>query len=327
MQSADTTADGAPAEQIPVGAPSGRGVGEETARWVAELADPGRTGDQARRGLHDLLLRAARAELHRRGGHHPFSGPELDDLAHQAADDALVSIITKLTEFRGESRFTTWAYKFAILEVSNKLGRHFWSRNPSVALDAQDWDRLPDRFGMRPDEYVQQRELIATLRRAVEEELTERQRQVFLALVVNGIPLDALVARWGSTRNAIYKIMFDARRKLRATLAANGYLPAAAPSPDASDNRAEDTAGAQNRGEATMTGWAKLERFLNTDPRDVGCEQALHLLHVYADLARDDASRAEAARRYPGIAAHLLACGPCGEDYRGLVLAVRREWS
>ena len=72
-----------------------------------------------------------------------------------------------------------------------------------------------------------------------------------------------------------------------------------------------------------MTGWAELERFLQTDPRDVGCNQALHILHVYVELVLDDDSGAEAARRYPGVAAHLLACGPCAEDYRGLLAAAR----
>ncbi|MGH3153110.1 MAG: RNA polymerase sigma factor [Streptosporangiaceae bacterium] len=100
---------------------------------------------------------------------------------------------------------------------------HFW-RRPTVALDAEDWERLPDRFGMRPDELAQQRDLIAAVRRAVEQELTGRQRRVFVAIVVDEIPLDALAAQLGSTRNAIYKTMFDARRKLRAVLAANGYL-------------------------------------------------------------------------------------------------------
>ena len=75
-----------------------------------------------------------------------------------------------------------------------------------------------------------------------------------------------------------------------------------------------------------MTGWAELERFLQTDPRDVGCEQALHVLHVYVELVLDDApGSAEAARRYPGVAAHLLACGPCAEDYRGLLAASQAD--
>jgi RNA polymerase sigma-70 factor (ECF subfamily) len=90
-------------------------------------------------------------------------------------------------------------------------------------MDTEDWDRLPDRFGPDPARETERRELADAVRRAVDEQLTPRQRQVFVALVLNGVPMDALVAQLGSTRNAIYKTMFDARRKLRAALAANGY--------------------------------------------------------------------------------------------------------
>lgn len=203
----------------------GFGPDEETTRWIAELSAGGSVEAAAIGRLHDVLLRIARAELRRRSQDR-VTGPELDDLAHQAADDALLAITSKLSQFRGESRFTTWAYRFVILEVSAKLGRHFW-RRPTVALDAEDWDRLPDRFGLRPDEHVQRADLVEAVRRAVDEELTQRQRQVFVAIVVNGVPLDALVIQLGASRNAIYKTMFDARRKLRAALEAKGYLDGA----------------------------------------------------------------------------------------------------
>jgi RNA polymerase sigma-70 factor, ECF subfamily len=126
-----------------------RAPDEQTAEWLAALGGAGSARDQALARLHALLLRVARTELGRRAGRHPITGPELDDLAYQSADDAVLAITTKLGEFRGESRFTTWAYKFAVLEVSSKLGRHFWQR-PAVALDAGDWERLPDRFGVSP---------------------------------------------------------------------------------------------------------------------------------------------------------------------------------
>ncbi len=185
-----------------------------------------RTGPQREAGLarlHDLLLRIARGELQRRSGGLRITGPELDDLAYQAAADALVAIVAKLGQFRGESRFTTWAYKFVIVEVSAKIGRHFWS-NQTVPMDAEDWERLPGRFGADPAQQTEWRELAGAIRRAVAENLTPRQRKVFVAIVLNGVPLDALVIELGSTRNAIYKTMFDARRKLRAALAADGYL-------------------------------------------------------------------------------------------------------
>ena len=89
---------------------------------------------------------APRGEAARRGPRLQITGPELDDLAYQAAADALLAITAKLGQFRGESRFTTWACKFVIYEVSAKIGRHFW-RHPAVPLDAGDWDRLPARSG------------------------------------------------------------------------------------------------------------------------------------------------------------------------------------
>ena len=195
----------------------------ESAELLHALHSAGPARQLALARLHALLLRVARSELGRREGRHPVTGPELDDLAHQAADDALMAITAKIGQFRGESRFTTWAYKFVVLEVSAKLGRHFWQR-PTAALEADQWNRLPDRLGLRPDDVAEQLDLLAALRRAVEEQLTDHQRRVFTAIVVDGTPLDALVVQLGSSRNAIYKTMFDARRKLRAALAANGYL-------------------------------------------------------------------------------------------------------
>jgi RNA polymerase sigma-70 factor (ECF subfamily) len=194
-----------------------------SAEWLSSLRGTEADRRAAQVKLHGLLLGIARGEVSRRSWHLRIAGPELDDLAHQAASDAMVTITAKLGQFRGESRFTTWAYKFVIFEVSTKIGRHFW-RNPNLSMDAEDWDRLPDRFGFEPAEESEWRELMAGLHQAVDEVLTERQRRIFVALVLNGVPLDALVAELGSNRNAIYKSMFDARRKLRAALVTNGYL-------------------------------------------------------------------------------------------------------
>jgi RNA polymerase sigma-70 factor (ECF subfamily) len=196
---------------------------ECTEDWVRALSGGGAERERATVRLHELLLRVARAEVRRRGGQLRISGPELDDLAHQAAADAVVAVTAKVGEFRGESRFTTWAYKFVMFEVSGKIGRHFW-RRPQVAMEAADWDRLPDRFGLDPHQEAEWRDLVRALRRAVEKELTEHQRRIFTAIVLDGVPLDGLAAELGSSRNAIYKTMFDARRKLRASLVANGYM-------------------------------------------------------------------------------------------------------
>ena len=196
-------------------------VDRESTEWLRDLTGGQREAAQAR--LHAELLRIARGEVRRRAGRLAVSGPELDDLTHQAAADALLAIIAKLGQFRGESRFVTWAYKFVIFEVSTKVGRHFW-RNPTVSLEAEEWDRLPGRFGVDPAHEAEAREFAAAVRHAVDDALTDRQRRIFVAIVVNGVPLDALVVELSTNRNAIYKTLFDARRKLRATLVANGYV-------------------------------------------------------------------------------------------------------
>lgn len=135
----------------------------------------------------------------------------------------MLAILAKLAGFRGESRFMTWSYRFVILEVSSKLGRHYW-RNAPVTLDAEQWDQLPDRLGIDPEHHAESAAVLAEVRRVVDDELTVHQRRVFVAIVVDGIPLDALAARLGLQRNAIYKVIFDARRKIRRELVANGYL-------------------------------------------------------------------------------------------------------
>jgi RNA polymerase sigma-70 factor (ECF subfamily) len=197
---------------------------EESSAW---LRPPGRGGRGAAggrvRALHARLVRIALAEVRRRAAGTPVGGQELDDVAHQAAGDAMLAILAKLADFRGESRFITWTYRFVVLEVSAKLGRHYWRHAP-VALDAGQWERLPDRFGIDPARHAEAAGVLAEVRRVVEEELTAHQRRLFVAVVIDQIPRDALVAQLGLRKNAIYQVIFDARRKIRRALVAKGYL-------------------------------------------------------------------------------------------------------
>jgi RNA polymerase sigma-70 factor, ECF subfamily len=197
-------------------------VDPESAEWVRTLRAGHPQQHAALIRLHALLLRIARREVLRRGAATAMSAPDTDDLAHQAAADAMLAITAKLGTFRGESRFTTWAYRFVSLEVSGKIGRV--PRQPAISLDQEDWDRLPDRFGLRPDREAERRDLVGALRRVVDAELSERQRRIFVALAVDAVPMDVLVLEYRTNRNAIYKTMFDARRKVRAALVADGYL-------------------------------------------------------------------------------------------------------
>jgi RNA polymerase sigma-70 factor, ECF subfamily len=165
----------------------------------------------------------ARREAFRRSGVNGIVGQELEDLAQQAAGDSLLSIMRKLGEFRGDSMFTTWAYKFVIFEVSNKFARHIWRRE-GMQLDDESWHQLPSRIGADPEDILESQALISELRRAVDAILTPHQRRIFVAIIVNDMPLDALATELRTNRNAIYKTLFDARRKLRVHLAAHGYI-------------------------------------------------------------------------------------------------------
>ena len=195
----------------------------ESQRWLDGLRSDGTRHHQCARELHALLLRAARREIHRRrawlGG---TTGPELDDLAHQTADDALVAIINNLDSYRGKSRFTTWAYRFVMNQASTKTRRHLWSGR-RVEFDDVDWARLPNRLGASPHRHSEQHAQLEALREAVEHSLSTRQREVFVAIALNDVPIDVVALRLDSNRGAIYKTLFDARSKLRASLAAAGY--------------------------------------------------------------------------------------------------------
>ena len=189
----------------------------ESLAWIEALSGAGRRHDEAVEALHALLLRAARFEVGRRGGGR--SG-ELGDLATQAADDALMAIIRKLHTYRGDSRFTTWAYKFALLEAAVKVRKRAW-HGREVPLEADGWARLADRR-TSPDADAESAELISAVCDGIAETLTPHQRDVLVALTLNDVPVDVLADRLGTTRGALYKTLHDARRKLRARLSEHG---------------------------------------------------------------------------------------------------------
>jgi RNA polymerase sigma-70 factor (ECF subfamily) len=188
--------------------------------WVEELRCS--SGDAVER-LHALLLRAARFEVRRRAASAPeLSGGELEELAQEAAADAAISVLRRLDDFRGESRFTTWAYKFALLEAASKVRRRAW-RDREVALDPEAWMQF-EHLAPGPDASAEHAAFLAAVREGVRDALTPHQRLVLVALTVDGVPIDVLAERLGSNRNALYKTLHDARGRLRAHLTAQGYL-------------------------------------------------------------------------------------------------------
>ena len=189
----------------------------DSREWLRCLRATGATRDDAIARLHALLLRAARFEVARRRSTLPhLRGDDIDDIANQAADDALLNVLARLDDFRGASRFTTWVYKFALYEAAVKLRKRAW-QGREVPLEPETWS-LFSSAGLEPDAELEQSELLATLQRAISEVLTPHQRRVLVALALNGVPIDVLAERLSTTRGALYKTLHDARRKLRAHL-------------------------------------------------------------------------------------------------------------
>ena len=273
------------------------GLDPESREWMDRLRSTAAERDAVLARLHRLLLDVACQEAARRIGWLRLSGPDCDDLARQAAADALTAISTQLDGFRGQSRFRTWASKFAMSGVSATAGRRFWLTR-TLSLAQGDWDRLCS--GLPPDERAERNELLSALRRAVDEDLSGEQRTVFTAVTLHGVPAAALATALGSNRNAIYKALFEARRILRARLAATGRDLAYRPG-------------------APWTGPPWLDDLLAADPGDAGCDLAFHVLDRYAEAELNGTGPES---RFPGVAVHLRRCEACHQDYRGLLAAV-----
>jgi RNA polymerase sigma-70 factor (ECF subfamily) len=184
--------------------------------WLRALRAEGSERELAAARLHALLLRAARFELNRRRGQLLDRGEDLDDLAVQSADNALSAILAKLDSFRFESRFTTWAYKFAILEAAVAARRRAW-QDRELPVDPQAWNALSAR-AVDPAEELAVRERLQRVTAAIQTELSPHQREVLTALVLADVPIDVLAERLNTTRGALYKTLHDARRRLRTVL-------------------------------------------------------------------------------------------------------------
>ena len=196
---------------------------DESRAWLQDLRAQGPARDEAVERLHALLLRAARFEVaRRRPGLPHLRGDELGEIAIEAADDALMSVLARLDDFRGASRFSTWVYKFALLEAAVKLRKRAW-QGREIPLEQESWD-LFSSAGLGPADTAEQSELLAALRDGIAA-LTPHQRRVLVALAVNGVPIDVLADRLNTNRGALYKTLHDARRNLRTYLTSRGFDP------------------------------------------------------------------------------------------------------
>jgi RNA polymerase sigma-70 factor (ECF subfamily) len=198
---------------------------------VAELTGHGAQREAALRELHELMVRASRHQVARMRSMLPgLDARSCQDLATAAADDAMVACLAKLHTFEGRSRFTTWAYKFAILQTATEVRRQAWAFREVLLDDAAPWQSP----SAGPEQVAEARDLAAAVGHALDVALTGHQRRIAIALLVDQVPIDVLAERLGTTRGALYKTLHDVRCRLRAHLVTSGHLVAEAASEEES---------------------------------------------------------------------------------------------
>ncbi|OFI37980.1 RNA polymerase subunit sigma-24 [Arthrobacter sp. SW1] len=189
--------------------------------WVVLLSTTGPGHEAALAKLHGLLLKAVRHQVLQMYGRLPTIGVvRVDELINQAADEAMVAVLGKLSTFQGRSKFSTWAYKFGILYAAVEVRRSMW-RHWDVDLAS-----VPEQpgHGLVPEEEAEGAELSVAIREGLEKALTPHQRRVLIALLIDDVPIDVLADRLGTSRNALYKTLHDARGRLRRYLTQAGFL-------------------------------------------------------------------------------------------------------
>jgi RNA polymerase sigma-70 factor, ECF subfamily len=191
--------------------------------WIGGLTATGETLNDAIRRLHELMLRAARFKLSRMGEASRLGQARADEIVQSSADDAVVAILARLSSFEGRSRFTTWAYKFAILHTATAVRRELWS---GTTVDLSSIPEPASRLG-DPVTHVEASALADALQRCIAESLTPHQQRILIAIAVEGIPIDVVADRLHTSRNTVYKSLHDARKRLREALVAQGYIQSA----------------------------------------------------------------------------------------------------
>ena len=191
-------------------------------QWLADLRGPNK--DDALADLRELLLRGLRAALGNR------IQRDLEHVIEDFVQDGLIKIMDNLDTFRGESRFTTWAQKIAINSAFTELRRRRWQ---DVSLQEMVEDHEGNEYTPiiltdpepTPEEQVTRQVMMGFVQKMIEEELTERQRQAITAIVLNGYPMEEVARRMNTNRNALYKLLFDARQHLQRSMIKNGFTP------------------------------------------------------------------------------------------------------
>jgi len=204
------------------------GKTRSTEDWLRDLNASGDQQVEAIADLREILLRGALYSLNRNLNEFANPNPnELVQLAEDCAQEALIAILAHLHEFRGESKFTTWAYKFAI-NIALVTARREWRKGVSLDQlqdhsDSIEWLSEEHHDLINPDHSLLQQEVFETIRETIQDELTEKQRQVLKWIVFDEVPMDIVVQQMQSNRNTVYKLLHDARLKLKRRLLMEGF--------------------------------------------------------------------------------------------------------
>jgi RNA polymerase sigma-70 factor (ECF subfamily) len=194
--------------------------------WLSDLKSDGARRENALADLRAILLKGLPYALSRWLSP---SSPQFDALAEEIVQETLLRVLDHLNTFEGRSQFTTWANKIAVRLAISELRRQRWKDvsldelldNPDVPPPAN----LMEAPGASPETSSEQGEMLALVQRLIGNELTERQRQALVAIGVRGMPLEEVANHMGTNRNALYKLLHDARLRLKHALAAQGLSP------------------------------------------------------------------------------------------------------
>jgi RNA polymerase sigma-70 factor (ECF subfamily) len=186
-------------------------------------------GDRQAFALEDLRAIILKGLPYAFAGRLDPNSPESEALAEEVVQETLLRVLESLDTFEGRSQFTTWAYKIAVRAALTELRRRRWREVPLPEMEMSDdvdtsYRELPDRQA-GPEEQVDRNEMLKRVTRIIMEELTEKQRQALMAVAMHGFPLEEAAQRMGTNRNAFYKLMHDARLKLKKCLQKEGLAP------------------------------------------------------------------------------------------------------
>ena len=198
--------------------------------WLHDLRASGVSQEAAIADLRNLLLRAVLFFFSRNlDDFRGLARDEILQLGEDCAQEALIAVMNHISDFRGDSKFTTWAYKFAVNKALMAARHERWK---GISLDELsffsndalvEWAVRDKSPGPSSDQSMMQAEVIEVIREVIEHELTDKQRRVLIMMVFNEVPMDEVVQHLGTNRNAIYKMLHDARRKLKSGLQARGF--------------------------------------------------------------------------------------------------------